>query len=69
MDNQMKICFISLDQFNMIWHKSMPQDRYGSELTTLAMMSKPYNTLFIVGKQEDFIVKVESVLVPDWIVK
>jgi hypothetical protein len=65
-ENQMKICFISQAQYNSIWDKSMPQDRFASELTTNSLMSRKLNTLFIVGKAEDFLAKPEEVIPENW---
>ena len=69
MENQMKICFITRDQFDTLWLKSMPQERLTGDLTTLALMSKSLNTLFIVGRQEDFLTTPEEALPEKWFPK
>jgi hypothetical protein len=66
MENQMKICFVTRDQYNMIWHKSMPQERFTADLPTLAILSRVLNTLFIVGEQKDFLVTREEGLPKKW---
>ncbi len=67
MENQMKISFITMDQFNRIWNKSMPQERNSAGITTLNFMSLKYNTLFIVGKQEDFIADATGIVPEMWL--
>lgn len=67
MENQMKLCFTSSAQFDKMWLKLFPSQRRGSELPTLSMYCQSLNTLFIVGKQEDFIATVESVLSESWL--
>lgn len=66
MENQMKICFITLDQYGVLWNKSLPMERCDGGLTTLTFMSRKLNTLFIVGKQEDFIVEAKDALPEKW---
>lgn len=62
MENQMKICFVTKAQFDILWAKTMPQNRCTGDLTTLAYMSRNLNTLFIVGRQEDFISDLDSAI-------
>ena len=66
MENQMKICFVTRDQYNILWMKSMPVDRFATDLPTLALMSRNLNTLFIVGEQEDFLVTPKEGLPKKW---
>jgi len=67
MENQMKVCFITLDQYNRIWAKLQPQERFVVEMPTLGLMHRKANALLIVGKQEDFIADVKTVIRPDWL--
>lgn len=64
MENQMKVCFVTLEQFNTLWTKAQPQERFTPDLTTLCLMLKKYNTLFIVGSSGDFIISPEEAI-PD----
>jgi hypothetical protein len=66
MENQMKVCFVTRDQYNVLWTKSMPQERFATDLPTLALMSRKLNTLYIVGKQEDFLVDAKDSLPSTW---
>jgi hypothetical protein len=66
-ENQMRICFISLAQFDKIWYKTVPMMRMVTELPTSSIFHPSLNTLFVVGKQEDFVVKPEDVLEPHWL--
>jgi hypothetical protein len=67
MENQMKICFITFEQYTKIYNKFVPQDRIVVGLTTLHLMSHKHNTLFIIGKQEDFIEEVKDLVRADWL--
>lgn len=67
-ENQMRICFISLAQFDKIWYKMFPAQRTLPGLSTASIFHGGLNTLFIVGELEDFLVKPEDVLRKDWLV-
>ena len=67
MENQTKVCFVTRDQFNRIWNKTMPQDRNAPGIPTLSFMSFKYNTLFILGKQEDFIADASAIVPETWL--
>ena len=68
MENQMKICFVSLAQFSKIWSKALPCERFAPSICTLSMFYTKYNTLFIVGSGEDFASKVEDIIPTEWLV-
>jgi hypothetical protein len=57
----MKICFVTLGDFNRMWAKAMPQERFSADIPTLNFLYKKHNTLFIVGRQEDFIASVYEI--------
>jgi hypothetical protein len=61
-ENQMKVCFISQAQFNEIWNRSTPSQRSSGDLTTQSFMARQWNTLFIVGKAEDFLAEPGDVI-------
>jgi len=66
MENQMKIVFVTLNQFNLLLSKLLGYEKVNTErLTTLSFMCRRLNTLFIVGKKEDFVADVESIISDD----
>lgn len=68
-ENQMKICFISQQQFNVIWKRAFPAERIVPNITTASMFCADLNTLFIIGRAEDFLVTPEQAIRKDWLLE
>lgn len=60
MENQMKICFCTQAQINILLKRSFPSERIGVNMPTMNLFHGRTNTLFIVGKKEDFIENLED---------
>lgn len=65
----MKICFVSLEQYNVLLGKLVLGDQDTTKLPTHALLSRRRNVLFIVGKAEDHLAKFEDVVPSTWVME
>ena len=63
----MKVCFVSLDQYNILLRKLVLSDQDTTKLPTHALLSRRMNMLFIVGKAEDHLANFEDAVPSTWI--